>query len=175
MKNKGMNKLIAFALFFLMSGAMMAQTSKVGYINTDAVIQLLPSYKAANTQFETFAETVVTPEIKTKTEQYQTKLKQLNDEAANMGDARREVAAAELMTLEKEINVLHQENNTQQKLSVKEQELFQPIQEEASNLISEVAKANGFSIVLEVRSGIVYADENTNLLPLVKAKLGVTE
>lgn len=168
---KYMNKLIGLFLLLVISTASMAQSGKVGYVNSDAVISLLPSFKSAQTELETFANGLITPEMEEKQKELETRYSKFRKESATMSDTRREVEAQELMKLEQEYNKIAQP--VQQQIVTKEAELMQPIQKEAQELISSVAKANGFSVVLDTRAGIIWAEENASLLPLIKTKLGV--
>jgi len=76
----------------------------------------------------------------------------------------------------KSLNVrlqLFQVKATQQ-LDDKRSQLFQPVISKADNAIRDVAKAEGFIFVLD-GSQLLYSDDKkcTNILPLVKAKLGL--
>jgi outer membrane protein len=64
----------------------------------------------------------------------------------------------------------------QQELDKKQQDLMAPIVEKMKKAIKEVAESNKFTYVIDTQmSGLWYlpADESLNLLPLVKAKLGL--
>lgn len=168
-----MNRILTLVCFVLLSAASMAQTGKVGYVNSDAVISMMPSFQTAQSQLESYAKTVVTPDIEQKQKTLEARYEKFQKESANMGDARREVEAKEIMKLEQELNQVLQQNQVQQKIAQKEQELLQPVQKEAQDLIASVAKANGFSVVLDTRAGIVWAEDGASLMPLLKSKLGI--
>ncbi len=57
----------------------------------------------------------------------------------------------------------------------KQAEVMQPIIEKAQNAIKEVAKANGFTYVYDIASGVLlyFSDDSEDILPLVKQKLGI--
>ena len=66
----------------------------------------------------------------------------------------------------------------QQELQAAQQELFQPILDKAQKAIKEVSEENGFTYVFDVspQGGMVVyfpEDETFDILPLVKAKLGI--
>jgi outer membrane protein len=54
-------------------------------------------------------------------------------------------------------------------------QLFQPIQEKAIGAVNEVAEENKFTYILDTGTGaVVYVSpESEDILPLVKAKLGL--
>ena len=62
----------------------------------------------------------------------------------------------------------------QQQLASKRQELLQPILDNISLKIEEVAKENGYSYILDESQGtILFKDDNLDVTTLVKAKLGI--
>jgi len=58
-------------------------------------------------------------------------------------------------------------------LSNKEKELMAPIQEKVLNAISEVAKAQGITYVLNTQALLYVATDAVDLGPAVKTKLGL--
>lgn len=160
---------LVIALFF--SAASFAQTGKIGYVNTDAVLEAMPSYQAAATKYNNFLESILSPELEAKTNEFNTRLQNLQQNAANMSETNREVEASELQRMEQTIAQLHQQNKTQEKMAQKQSELFAPIEKEAQDLINKTAKKHGFSIVLNASANIVYAEDGSNLLPLIKKEL----
>jgi len=59
-------------------------------------------------------------------------------------------------------------------LQKKQNELLQPIIDKAKSAIEKVAKANGYSMILDSRQGILlYAAATEDILPLVKKELGI--
>jgi outer membrane protein len=87
-------------------------------------------------------------------------------------------------TKESELNELSEriqnfQTQAQQDFERQRVELFRPIQEKAKKAVDEVAEENGFTYIFDIGPGvgaIVYASPDTeDILPLVKAKLGLTE
>lgn len=67
------------------------------------------------------------------------------------------------------------QKRAQEELQRKQQELLQPLIAKVKNIIAEVAKENGYSYVLDTTEGggIIYSEAKFDLMPLVKAKLGL--
>ena len=172
---KMMKKLLVVALFLTMSGLSMAQNNKVGYINTDAVIMMMPTFDSVQQEIQTYASSLMTPEMQQKQKDLDEKYQNFQQEAQNMGEARREVVAQEITQLNNEIQDYLQKNQVQQKVGQKEAQLLAPLEQQAIETISQVAESNGFSMIMNVRSGIVYAEEGTNLMPFVMDELGVEQ
>ena len=91
---------------------------------------------------------------------------------ATMGDLVRQDKVRELESIQQRIVEFQQ--NAQQALGAKEQELLTPILDKARKAIEDVAKEGSFTYIFDASTGnILYADESENVLPLVKAKLGL--
>ena len=70
--------------------------------------------------------------------------------------------------------ILEFQQNAQESLAAKEQELITPILDKARKAIEDVAKEENFTYIFDASTGnILYASESENILPLVKAKLGL--
>jgi outer membrane protein len=54
--------------------------------------------------------------------------------------------------------------------------IYKPILEKANKAIAEVAKENGFTYILDLAQGgvIFYSETSTDILPLTKQKLGLS-
>ena len=78
----------------------------------------------------------------------------------------------ELQQLEERFQSTQQ--SAQEKVAKKKEELYSPILEKADKAIKDVAKSNNYDYVFDAsRGNILYAKETDNILPLVKAKLGI--
>ena len=89
-----------------------------------------------------------------------------------MSDAVKTVRQKELQDLEARIREYQQ--SAQEKIGKKKEELYKPILEKADKAIKEVAKEKGYDYVFDASGGaLLYAKEGDNLLPMVKAKLGI--
>ena len=68
------------------------------------------------------------------------------------------------------------QQTAEQDFSTRQESLLTPVMKKAQEAIDKVAKAQGIAYVIDLSSGaVIYVDEaNTvNLLPLVKAELGI--
>jgi len=157
----------------LLAGGATAQTGKVGFVDTQAIISSLPEYTAAQNSLASFEQTLITASIKSKQEALESKYATYQAEQATMGDARKEVMQQEIKLLEQEFNQMLSANQIPQKLQQKQVELFGPVEQKASELISQVAKEGGYSVVFDVNQvPLIYADPSANMMPMILAKLG---
>jgi outer membrane protein len=150
-----------------------AQSVKFGHINSDELIQAMPEYDSALVKLEKYRKELVnalelmTVELNTKNEAYQ-------KESKNLSDIVKQTKEQELMDMNKRIQDF--QSNAQTQLQSKQTELTQPIFAKVDKTIKDVGKENGFVYVFDVAKGsVLYFDEtkSTNILPMVKTKLGL--
>jgi outer membrane protein len=160
--------IIAFA-----GQSLKAQSFKFGHINSDELIQSMPEYDSATVKLEKFRKELVNAlelmsvELNTKNEAYQ-------KESKNLSDIVKQTKEQELMDMNKRIQDF--QTNAQTQLQNKQAELTQPVFAKVDKAIKDVGKENGFVYVFDVAKGsVLYFDEtkSTNILPLVKTKLGL--
>ena len=153
----------------------MAQSFKFAHINNDELIQAMPEYDSATVKLEKFRKELVNAlelmsvELNTKNDAYQ-------KESKNLSDIVKQTKEQELVDMNKRIQDF--QNNAQQQLQSKQAELFQPIVAKVDKAIKDVGKENGFLYIFDVspsKANLLYFDEtkSTNILPLVKTKLGL--
>ena len=143
---------------------------KIGRINSQDVVVSMAEFKEAQTQVEALAKDLqaqaetIQVEMNNKVQEYQ-------KGAETMTDAVRQLKEKELNDLNTRLQEFNQV--AQQELQKKEQELMQPIIKKANEVIAEIAKAGGYTVILEIGS-MVYFDEAAvvDITPEVKTKLG---
>lgn len=67
------------------------------------------------------------------------------------------------------------EADAEQELELKRRELLGPIIDKANKAVEEVAKENGYLMIFDssIFSTIMFADDGTDITPLVRKKLGI--
>ncbi len=143
---------------------------KFGYINRDELIKSMPSYDSANVQIEKLRK-----EFETQLASMQSDLSSKTtalDEDKTISDIIRKSKEDEIKNLNVRIRLFQLKAN--QQLADKNNELVLPILTQADNAIKDVAKEQGFVFVMD-GTQLFYTDEKkcTNMMPLVKAKLGL--
>jgi outer membrane protein len=151
----------------------MAQNLKFGHINSDELIQTMPEYDSATVKLEKFRKELVNAlelmsvELNNKNDAYQ-------KESKNYSEIVKQTKEQELIDMQKRIQDF--QANAQKQLETKQTEVFQPIYAKVDKAIKDVGKENGFLYVFDIAKGaLLYFDEtkSTNVLPLVKTKLGL--
>lgn len=165
-----MKKLIVagvMALSFLGAGAQ----TKIGYVNTDEVISVMPETEKANKELQEYQESLG--------KQYDDLQQEANDksekfikDSINMNPSMKEIKRKEIIELIQKVNNFQQE--AQELTKRKAQEKFAPIQQKAMDAIKAVAKKNGYAYILDVNSVIV-GPPGDDVAALVKKELGIKD
>lgn len=162
-----------FAVIFLLVSGMtaMAQTLKFGHIDSGALIQMMPQTKQADSTLKRFGESL-DGQLKAMTAEYQSKLQAYQSKADSMPDAVRSIKEKELTDLGQRIQDFQQ--TAQESIQSKKQEIYGPILKKAEDAIKDIAKEKAYSYIFDTSLGsVIYAQEGDNIMPLVKAKLGI--
>ena len=159
--------LVLIAVVALGFNTLQAQT-KVGHISTDLLISLMPETKALNAELEKLGKTYEA-ELKAENDKLEAKLKKYDAEAASQTD---EVNQNRSVEVQQDRQKLYQSSQiAREEIAKKRDEKLKPILEKAKKAITDVANEKGYTYVLEA-STLVVAN-GTDILPLVKAKLGI--
>jgi outer membrane protein len=164
-----MKKLVI--LFILMTTFQAVNAQKYGYLNKEELYKSIPEYDSATVQVEKLRNEYENM-LASMQGEYSSKTTSLNSESATISDIIRQTRQDELKKLGVRIQLFSVRANAQ--LEEKKNQLFQPILTRVDNAIKAVATEQGFIFVID--SGqMLFTDEKkcTNILPLVKANLGV--
>jgi outer membrane protein len=168
-------KTIVLALCAFAATAQAPAVQKIGYLNAQAILADMPEVKQAESQLEAFAK-----QLQAK-DSIMVIAFQAKAQAVAQKQEKGEIAPiqleAEKKKLEKEqADIQQYEADMQQQMAKKRQELLQPIYDRVNKAITETAKENGFTYVIDPSAGsLLYADETNDLQSLVRKKLGVPE
>jgi outer membrane protein len=164
---------ITFSLLLFVGTSASAQTMKFGHIDFQGLIQSMPEREVAQkamAKMQTDLESqlsVMQKEYQTKGQEYVALVKQ-----PNVTDAIRQAKEADIQSLQERITTFQQQ--AQENLQKEESKQYQPVVEKARKAIGDVAKEQGMLYVFEINSVLYYnAAQSTDLMPLVKTKLGL--
>jgi outer membrane protein len=164
---------ITFSLLLFVGASASAQTLKFGHIDFQGLISTMPEREVAQkamAKMQTDLESqlaVMQKEYQTKGQEYVALVKQ-----ATITDAIRQAKEGDIQSLQERIQTFQQQ--AQDNLQKEETKQFQPVVEKARKAIGEVAKEQGMLYVFEVNSVLYFnAAQSTDMMPLVKTKLGL--
>ncbi len=154
----------------LLTGAAMAQI-KLGHINSGELLQTMPEVKKAEADIQAYAKTYQ-DQLQEMGKEYESKVKAFQAQEKTMTDAMKEVKVKEIRDLEARIESTNQ--NAQEKVEKKRQELLQPIIDKADKAIKAVATEKSYDYIFDTSMGaLLHARTSDDIMPLVKAKLGI--
>jgi len=168
-----MKKFVLFLAIGLMFGAttLKAQATKFGYVNSQELLSMMPDVSKADTALKVYAKSFQ-DQLDAMSKEYDKKVQDFQANEKTMTDAVKEVKYKEIQQLQERMQSTNE--SAQEKVANKRQELYKPLLEKADKAIKEVAKEKGYDYVFDASAGsLLYAKETDNILPLVKAKLGI--
>jgi outer membrane protein len=169
MKNMLRSLVALFAILVLAGSSVKAQ--KLGYVDLQELMQLMPEYKKANTDMEAFGKSLE-DELKKMSDEFQKKVADYQKAEKTMPDAIKDVKQRELQDMQTRIQDFQQ--SAQENIRKKESELLKPIIEKAKVAIAGVAKDGGYSYIFDSSvAGFLYKPDGDNVLAKVKVKLGI--
>jgi outer membrane protein len=168
-----MKKLMMSALVLaLFTGGAMAQ--KFAFVDSDYILQNIPSYSAAQDQLDKISETWET-EIAAEYEEIEKMYKTYQSERVLLTDDMRKKREEEIMTKEHSVKDLQSKYfGPEGDLSKKRQELVKPIQDAIYKAVKELSAEGSYAIIFDTASGaaILYSNPRYDLSDEVLKKLG---
>lgn len=167
----------AFALITVVSMAQTPAPVKIGYAEIEYIFSQMPEAKVIETEITTL-RTQLKKQYDGKVAEFERKYKEYNDNMNNpsIPQAVKENSARELQQLQQNIQKL--EEDSQAELQKRNGTLLGPVQEKIGKALEEVAKENGYSLILSnqinMQDIILYGDEKLDVSDLVLKKMGVT-
>ena len=165
MKKIAMVSLMALSMF----GASAQQ--KIGYINTDELISVMPEAEKADAELKEYQASL--------SQQGQDLMKELGDkdslfvrDSAKLSPSMREIKKNELIALYQRVQNWNQQ--AQEMYQQEAQKKIAPLRQKAMDAIKAVAEEKKYTYILD-NSSVIVGPPGDDVLPLVKAKLGVKE
>ncbi len=144
--------------------------NKLGYFDQNYVVPLLPEFKKAKKDLETFQTF-----LKAEMEKIQTEgsklMQELEQLGAAMPPAQKQAKSDELQKLDTKLQEMQQAANG--KVQEKYTKLLEPIIKNLQTKVDEVAKENGYTYVFRLEVSLEEPKE-ANISDLVLKKLGIT-
>lgn len=163
----------SFVLGLAVLSASSLSAQKIGYINTQELIQDIPEVKEATANLETF-KTQLQKKGQQMIETLQAKYKDLERKQGAGEISPKQLEAEALKLKEEEQSLAQFEQTSQQQIFEKSEQLLKPIRDKVQKAIDDVASENGFTYIIDASVGsILYAQPEGDVSSMVKAKLGL--
>jgi len=152
--------------------AFVLQAQKFGHVTSELLLQAMPEYDSAQANMEELREHY-SLEIERIQVEINKKIEEFNQKEATMSNLIKEAKASEIQELQMRLQNYSQ--TAQQDLQRQSMVMIQPVMDKARKAIEEVAKEKGLIYVFDLSQGnpIYTSPESLDMLPLVKAKLGL--
>lgn len=158
-------KKIFIALTVLLASFSMADAQKVAYVNTETILAAIPAYEAAQVTLEALGD-----KYKAAVEMELGKVEALYQ---NYQSTRHSMTAQQRQNAENEIIAKERVAQEKQKIyfgedgimAKKAEELLNPIRKNVEKAIEEVARSEGYDLVIDVAAlqGVVYKNETLDI------------
>ena len=143
--------------------------AKLGHINAQEILILMPEYKTAEIELQKH-ETTLQTQLEASYAEFQKKEEEFKANESTYDDLIRNDKLSALQELIGRIQKF--ERDAQASIQKKQEELLIPINQKLITAIQEVANEGGFTYIFTAE--ILYsASESNNIGPLVKKKLGI--
>jgi len=145
------------------------QALKLGYVNSQELLSMMPEATQADTTLSRYTRALG--------EQYQTMLQEGQTKMEEYQSKKDTWTAAVRETKERAINDLQNrvqefQVSAQDSIQAKKAQLFKPLLDKAQKAIQDVGAEGNYDYIFD-GSSLLYAKDAQNLLPKVKAKLGI--
>jgi outer membrane protein len=167
--------LLCAPVFVIAQNTTEAKPEKVGYANMDYIISQLPDMKEIESELKS-TQTQLRNQIQAKSQEVQKQYTDFNANAKTMADTVRTRRQSELEKAMTDLEKMQQD--AQLTLQNKQKLYMAPIYLKVNRAIAEVAKENGYSIILTDKVGtfdfLLYQSNQLDVSNLVLQKFGVT-
>ncbi len=168
-----MRKISCALLLFAATSMPLSAQMKIGYINSESVMQQLPEAQDAQKQLDGITADWQSELTKMQTD-LQHKFEDYDKKKLIMSDKKRADVEKELQDLDKKmVDFRTAKFGTNGELFAKQNELMKPIQDKVFKAVKDVADEGGYDYVFDKSSTtlLMYSNEKNDLTSKVLAKL----
>jgi outer membrane protein len=168
-----MKKIVLSIIAITFSIAAFSQAGlKIGHINSQELLQAMPENDSAQVKLEKSSKEAQS-QLETMNVELNSKYQDYISKRDTYSELIKQTKETELQQMNQRIQQF--QTTAEQDLQKQRTDIYKPIIDKANNAISEVAKANGFTYILDISGGVVlyHAENSIDILPLVKQKLGL--
>jgi outer membrane protein len=166
-------KVVFTALMVVAAAATFAQ-SKVAHINTTELLQMMPDVKRIDSTIAA-REKMYQDQLTRLGNKLQSDYQQLMQDAQDTSFPAEIIQFREKQFQKDQASYQEMQKQAQQDLQALQQKLYEPLTKKVKAIIEEVAKANGYTMVMDSSQGfgMIWGAESDDLMNAVKAKLGI--
>ena len=147
---------------------------KFGHMNSMNLLEILPERISADKELEKYQKTL-TDAYQPKVVAFQEKYKKVLEDAQKglLSDADKQKKGEQLQ--QEEAALVNEEKEMVSKIQKKREVLLKPLLDKITDAINAVGKENGYTYIFDTSTMnlMLFAKDSDDVLPLVKAKLGL--
>ena len=164
--------IVALVALLAFSGSAMAQKNiKLGHINSNELMQIMPGRDSAQAALQKEVE-ALQAELETMNKEFETKYNDYVAKRDQLSELIRKTKESDLQNMRARIE--ESQTNAQKLLEERQEALLKPIIDRAKKAIEEVGKENGYTYIFDSGFGtVLYSQDSDDIMPLVKKKLGL--
>lgn len=167
-----MKSKLILVIALIITSITMAQ-SKVGTVNSEYIVGKMPQMKLALERVSNYGKQLDSTYL-IKTNLYKDKVEAFKIIENKLSEAEKQVKINEIVNFEKEMGKFRQNGTAMMK--IKREGYMRPLYKKVSELISEIAKIEGYTQILTTSGNeFAFIDERFDITQKVLAKLGITE
>jgi outer membrane protein len=160
-----------FAVAFLLTSVLAAGQTKVGSIDSELIIGLMPETKVVLTRLSDYAKKLDSS-YQIKVKEYQEKVTAFQKLGSDVSDNFKKIKVDEITELEKGLQT--SQDNGNKLIQLKRNELMRPLYKKLRGVIAEISKAGGYTQILTTTGNeFAYIDEQFDITKQVMDKLGI--
>ena len=161
--------LFAVCLFAFGGNALAQKNIKLGHINSQELLQIMPGRDTAKTILEKEAADIEST-LKTMQSELENKTNEYMQKQNEWTELIRNTRRSEIQDMQSRIQAFYE--NAQKQLQEREAELTKPIVDRAKKAIEDVAREGGYTYIFD-GAGLLYSQDSEDVMPQVKKKLGL--
>lgn len=164
--------IVVLVALLAFGGSAMAQKNvKLGHINSNDLMQIMPGRDTAMALLQKEVEDLQS-ELEAMKKEYETQVNAYLAKKDQLSELIRKSKESDIQAMGARIEQF--QNNAQKLLEDRQEELLKPIVDRAKAAIEEVGKENGYTYIFDAGVGaVLYSQDSDDIMPLVKKKLGL--
>ena len=162
---------VLIALLAFAGSAMAQKNIKLGHINSNDLMQIMPGRDTATALLQKEVEDLQA-EMEAMEKEYETRVNDYLAKKDQLSELIRKTKESDIQAMGARIEEF--QANAQKLLEERQEALLKPIVDRAKAAIEEVGKENGYTYIFDAGVGtVLYSQDSDDIMPLVKKKLGL--
>ncbi|WP_116695470.1 OmpH family outer membrane protein [Marixanthomonas spongiae] len=145
--------------------------TKVGTIDVDYVVSKMPELETVNKEVEEYTSKL-DADLQKKVTDYKEKIEAYKTSEATLTIAQKKEKQQELAAAENDIAKFQQTGNSL--IGIKRDDEMRPLYTKIGDALEKVAKAQGYTQILQTDASLVYLDDKYDITLAVLKELGIT-